>query len=501
MFCVFLPISAHATAASPTPIANSLVSANGVCSAYVPANILDINLIKVIVLCLTNSNTSGGLPLGAVPLMAKMFLENPVITLMVGGISKALFTLGVVFMGIKLMYVPDAQVAKKDMWLMVFKIAGISWFISDPYYFFTVAVTTLDELMLAIGQAIGVKLCAGLSAAEQGNIWSIFGCIFVKLLGYGTGAAAAAGLTAIILASIFTGGVGFVVAITGLYVIIKLIFTVGRIIHIYVMAYIGIAFMFCVSFLFVPCYFFQESRPYFDKWLKLTVGYILTPIFLFAFVGFALIAMREIIFCGSNSVFVKMGGPGASLCTGTGDPGRSIVEGGMEIVKFMSGTISSDPGDAKEGKVVGTGQVPARASGEASTGAGSAEVTARAPAIDFAKVAKSTGSSSESSYLKGIMIALLAACLLIYVLYELLDYIPDIATQLAHGGVASGSIASERAVGEVFAVASVQLLKDGIPAIAKGFATGGPAGAKIAALQSLNKFRQDVGARDGKELR
>ena len=99
------------------------------------------------------------------------------------------------------------------------------------------------------------------------------------------------------------------------------------------------------------------------------------------------------------------------------------------------------------------------------------------------------------------MIALLAACLLIYVLYELLDYIPEIATQLAHGGVAAGGIARERAVGEVLALASVQLLKDGIPAIAKGFATGGPAGAKIAALQSLNKFRQDVGARDGKELR
>ncbi len=474
----------------PTPVVHTLVTAGGVCANF------SGNLIRKIVDCLTNMNPAK--PMGAIPFMAKAFLEHPLVSTLISGISKALFTMAVVFMGIKMMYLPDARITKKDMWILVAKIAMISWLISQPFYFYTIATTTLDELMRGISGAISLQICPGVPAND---IWTTFGCITEKLIGYGVGVGATAGLAAMILMFFFSGAIGWLIAITGVYIMLKLLFTVARVVHLYVMAYIGIAFMFCVSFLFVPCLMFQQTRGYFDKWLKLTVGYILTPIFLFAYIGFALIAMREIILCGPNSFVVRAAGPGASVCTGTGDVAGAVVNGGIRLDSAFTATASSNPGDAKAGTISGSGQGGVRQSGDTNAGAGSAQIKVPIPRVDFAKAASNAGSPSQSAWLKGILIAAIASSLLIYVLYEILDYIPEFATKLAYGGVQQGSIARERAVGEVFATAAVVLARDAPIAMAKGFVTGGKAGAVVEGLKALNKFRKDATAKDGRELR
>ena len=133
-------------------------------------------------------------------------------------------------------------------------------------------------------------------------------------------------------------------------------------------------------------------------------------------------------------------------------------------------------------------------------GQGSSIIQVDTYKFDYNKVGQSQGTTG-SSWVTNVLGALIAACLLMYILYELLDYIPELATDLSHGGFKAGSIAGERALGETFALATVKLIRDLPTVAAQGFVSGGKVGAVTEVAKKLNEYRQDVSRTDGKELR
>ena len=484
-------ISSNAYAAG---IAGTLISPKGICNAF-PGG-----LMEKIVKCLTSTEAG---KLGAIPTMVKMFLGNPVVIGLMAGINGAIFVLGATLLGLKLSFLQDAKVTKKELWIILFKISALMWFSANVYNLYEDSVGLINGLMDVIASAVSASIC---SVSGTGIFWKVMDCMFDKVTGVGSVVGLAGGLLGLFVASFFSGPAGWIIALTIIYFVVKMVFTFARVIHLYLMAFVGLGFTFCVSFLFVPLLFFQETKQYFDKWLRLTVGYILTPIFLFAYLGFAMMAIKEVVLCGPKSVFVAIGGSSADMCasgTNAGSPGAPVLgtQGNVVGANILTATSSSTPNEAPGGKLTATGNASTLASKNTAVAAGSSVIQVNAYKLDYNKVATSTGASSGSGWITRVLSALIAACLLMYILYELLEYIPEIATDLAHGGYKQGSIAGERALGETFALATVKLARDLPIAAAKGFVSGGKVGAITAVAESLNKYRQDVSRSDGKELR
>lgn len=486
IFTASVPSTAHASG-----ITGGMVGQRGVCQAFA-----QYGLIERIVRCLTDNtpvSATNAEPKGAIPKMVYIFMKSPYVTVTGRAISSALLTLGVIFFAIKLMYMQDVSIAKKDMWLLAFKIGGITYFLNDAYGFYSMCVGALDSIMDAFSKAISVGICRN---DPNPTFWTTMDCMFTIVFGVGAGTGVVAGFLIYIVSGIMSGGTMLIIGFFLFGFLLQMVFVVARVIHLYAMSFIGLAFMFSLSFLFVPCYFFEQTRMYFDKWLRLTIGYILTPVFLFAYLGFAFIAIKFVVLCDANSFFVVMAGTQMDACTGSKSPGDILNNGAMGNNTVSVGTNSSNPGEANEGTPLETGQGESRQSGSNSARA-SSSISVTVPVIDPDKLAADRGAASTREWFVNTLIALLASLLLMYVLYHTLDDIPKLSTALAHGGFAQGSIANERPIGEIFAIATVNFVKD----IALGAATGGYAGAARAAAAGLNQYRKDISFNDPKELR
>jgi type IV secretory pathway VirB6-like protein len=102
--------------------------------------------------------------------------------------------------------------------------------------------------------------------------------------------------------------VGLVLAIVGAIFIWGTILLIIRAFFIYIMGYMGIAFLAIVSPLFIPMLLFKETKQYFDKWAKLMISFALQPVMMLVFIIFTLTAVDLAVFSGSYSIMYRIAG-------------------------------------------------------------------------------------------------------------------------------------------------------------------------------------------------
>ena len=116
------------------------------------------------------------------------------------------------------------------------------------------------------------------------------------------------GLLAFFFSSMQTSVLGIMMAIIGFVFIYSLVWLILKALFVYLAGYIGIAFMMIFAPLFIPLVLFRVTKEYFNKWLKLTLGFTLQPILILAFVSFSIAAIDLVMFSGDYSIMYRIAG-------------------------------------------------------------------------------------------------------------------------------------------------------------------------------------------------
>ena len=310
------------------------------------------------------------------------------------------------------------------------------------------------------------------------EIWNLVDC-YIDLLvgGIFSNANLEAGILGFILAATFSTAMGFFVGLAGLYMIATALMIIARSVYIFLTSYVAFSFMVLISSLFIPLILFQSTKRYFDAWLKLTISFLLQPVFVFGYLIMFLVAFNVTVFSGRNSLYYAIAGRdslvtnfhigtwmttngiykeqlkvkdqvvNASTTPTVADPGTDCGDMYDTMVEDFNctrsanaapiNTLMGNPGTVTS---IGTGSVLNFFQTGIATNAIDWErlaQRARQPAINpgdppgWDTVSGGTQAEKDKFYLDykiSILIAFMMAAIVIYIFYSLIEYLPFIGT-------------------------------------------------------------------------
>jgi len=116
------------------------------------------------------------------------------------------------------------------------------------------------------------------------------------------------GLIGFLVACLKSNAIGFLIGLFGILIIILFVLAVFRALYIFVSAYIALSIMMIISPLFIPLILFQVTKAYFTKWLRLTLGFMVQPVIVWAYLNMLMIGFNVIIWAGPNSIYTVLCG-------------------------------------------------------------------------------------------------------------------------------------------------------------------------------------------------
>ncbi len=148
------------------------------------------------------------------------------------------------------------------------------------------------------------------------EVWNILDC-YIDLLvgGIFSSFTLGSGIIGFITAAVFSTSVGLFVAMAGLYMLAVGFMTIAKVVYIFVTSYIAFSFMVIISCIFIPCILFRHTKEYFDNWLRLTLSFMLQPLFVFGYLIMFIVAINVTIFAGKNSLYYAIAGEATTVPT------------------------------------------------------------------------------------------------------------------------------------------------------------------------------------------
>jgi len=220
-------------------------------------------------------------------------------------------TLAVVLWGV-LMVVGKNSAPMRDGFTAALKIGGVSMFTfvmgkSElwPYGLFPILMDSVDYMGAIVTKYIGygTSMKCAVNLAEY-DVWGRIDCALNTLIGgIFSPSMLAAGLAGFIVTALASGGIGMFIALAGIAIMGFLITAIVRSAYICITAYVALALMSIVSPIFITMILFKSTYGYFEKWLKLTISFMLQPIFLFAYLSMMLIAYDTVVYDGKFSIY------------------------------------------------------------------------------------------------------------------------------------------------------------------------------------------------------
>jgi hypothetical protein len=105
-----------------------------------------------------------------------------------------------------------------------------------------------------------------------------------------------------------TSVIGVIFAIIGFIYIWGLLFMIARALFTYLGCYIALTLVMIIGPLFIPLVLFRVTKDYFEKWVKLVIGFSLQPIFLLIFIMMTIVAVDLAMFSGNYSLMYRIAG-------------------------------------------------------------------------------------------------------------------------------------------------------------------------------------------------
>jgi hypothetical protein len=225
--------------------------------------------------------------------------------------------LAISLFGVKLVTMGVDQVLKESMEL-VFRIAIVASLVLGASYYYTQALNIMGVLIgfVATGFVnVAPPDCTFGTLPPDANAteflaWQKIDCMIQGMIGLSTDPKTIVmGMGFIIAVSLLSGTFGIAVAIAGLTALILVIMTIARAIYIFILSYFVVGLLLVMTPLFAPMLLFDNgyTRKFFWNWVSGILSYILQPMFLIAFLSFAVMVQDKFI----NGSF-KEGSPGAT---------------------------------------------------------------------------------------------------------------------------------------------------------------------------------------------
>ena len=497
----------------------------GLCVNYIGGAPVNGVMIERLVNCLT------AVPDGIIPRLVNTFITGVQAYAM--AINTSMILLAVVLFGLRTMLVADMNSIKRDGIILLFKIGAVTMVIQNGAFYYQQVLGMTQGFIDIMTQAIfipgpqspigmcsdaiisqveiagsmvntGKSVGAAVGTPGGPSAWTLLDCILGRIIGFGGVLSLKDGLLLLFAGALFAGPLGWIVFFTGLGIVLKLAFLVARVVHIFLMAALGLAFMFCVGFIFIPLIFFKESQAYFMKWLRLCIGYVLIPFMTYAYIAFCVVALNVTFFNGTYSVMQMIGGaPAVAAPAAASDSVGSQMQSTFTNGSLWNMTVNGNPQNAPTGTAQqqgAAGQVR-QATGTPSQGTGNSDISVGVFKSDFNAMAAKKGVASVITYLKDLILSLCVALLTVYLLYNGAKDVPTTITDIAIQGFNAGSIAQDKAIGEVTTMLTVQMSRDMVIAAAKGMSQGGPKAAMLQAAMVANRYRGEMMRRAPGDLR
>lgn len=366
------------------------------------------------------------------------------------GAMNVFLTLGVVLYGVMIIAGLIENI-KRDMVILLVKIAFVIYFAQNLNWIYDNVVDIMDGLIemyfdfsssmdeglcRIIGTGFGpfqrldclMDLVIGLNTSGYGGSYS------EKVSGDGLGR----GLINFFFKAGLSSSIGIVVSAIGFAMVYTLIFTVIRIVFMYLMSLIALTFIIMLGPIFLPLVIFKVTKQYFDKLLNLVVSFGLQPVIMFAYVALMIIAFDKAIFSGSNSLVSAIAGPASQV------PGfnlnKWLVDNGIVEKDGLAGweAKADDPMKSTEnleagepGSVTQAGIRRDESAGEDTT-VKTYSQNIPISMINWEKLAEVRG-MEENELHDEVMLASVFMGLVAYVFISMMQHIPAIGTDLTGG--------------------------------------------------------------------
>jgi hypothetical protein len=165
------------------------------------------------------------------------------------------------------------------------------------------------------------------------RIWDIMDCSIEMLVGgIFSPLTLSSGLVGFLVAALVSNPLGLFIGLLGFGIIIMLLFAIARAVYIFITGYIAFALMVLVSPMFIPLILFKGTIAYFEKWLKVTIGFLLQPIFTFAYLAMLLAAYDVVVVDGPKSLFRSITGSDYEYAMSIGI-GQWVLQSGSLLPK------------------------------------------------------------------------------------------------------------------------------------------------------------------------
>ena len=334
----------------------------------------------------------------------------------------------------------------RDTFVLLFKIIGV--LVATQYFteIFVGAIDISKDALTIVSQATAQSTtlsCGG----DATDIWKRVDCAVEKIIGIGfsQNVVLTSGIIGMITTILFSASWGIFIALLAIAIVLLLVLTIAEAIYIYLNAFIALACMAMMAPLIIPMVLFTYTRGMFDRWLKMSLGFILQPMFLFAYLSLMLTAFDTTVLFGKNSLYTAITNRPATQNSAIGkyflkedqdlyiDAAYYPLCVDTDPTKLTPSDVITDP--TKTYGVVGNyvSKTGTQALCDFSSSLG---IGFDYTAIDVKKWSQLHG-LTEKQLFKKILVAFALAALVAYVMHSTLGYIPMMGTEVA-GGLLDG---------------------------------------------------------------
>jgi len=144
-------------------------------------------------------------------------------------------------------------------------------------------------------------------------VWYGLDCMLDRLVGgVSSSSTLKQGIISLLIACLFAGGMGFLIALLGGFLVFTFIYAVTQALFVYITAIVAIAMLVIVSPLFIPCILFRSTQGYFTAWLGMLFNFFMQPVVLFAYLSMLMLSLGYVLFTSETSIYKTLGGGGLS---------------------------------------------------------------------------------------------------------------------------------------------------------------------------------------------
>jgi len=204
----------------------------------------------------------------------------------------------------------------KEGAILAIKLGAVAMFAFNYGGLFPLMIDALDDMLNIVTGYATSGLDDRCPPTLYPTLWLRVDCLLAYLIGgFGAGVVLISGLLGFILAALFSGAVGFALFVMGVSFVLAIITAVAEAVFGYLMAIMCFGVLACLSPLFVPLILFRTTKAYFEKYIRITIGFLLQPIILFAYLGMLVVAFNVVVFDSPRSVVKTIAGAGANVPT------------------------------------------------------------------------------------------------------------------------------------------------------------------------------------------